>query len=351
MKKKRRSLFFIAIIMILCLFVGSCSGVEKGEVIITVEGEKIHENMFAFFCNLLLNQDESLAMNLYTKEIDASDVKEAGLNFAKEYYFRLNEAREKGIELTKEEKDELNEQFATDYESYKMIDGKAMDKDEFYDYYYGLTEKQYKEFWNNWALVEKYTAQLEKEIVVTDEMKEQAYELYYDYLHTYNLTMLTLDTSKMTEFEKQAEHEFAAQIKAAIESGEKFETYVEKYCDDEALKEAKGDIDYFPSFQYNYPELHKKVTGMKVGDVEIAVDNDIIYIFRLESVEGYEELKNSDLLNDWAIIYQSNKIIEELLSSNKYSFEVDEEVYEKCDISSVITEAMIYWQSIWASEG
>lgn len=348
--KKKTSLIFIAIIMALTLLFAACSGAEKGDVVITVEGDKIHENMFAFFCNLLLNQDESLAINLYTNEIDASDVKEAGLNFAKEYYFRLNEAREKGIELTEEEQDELNEQFAADYESYKTVDGKYMDKDEFYDYYYGLTEKQYKEFWNNWAIVEKHTAEIEKEIVVTDEMKEQAYELYYDYLHTYNLTMLTLDISKMTESEKQAEQEFAMQIKAAIESGEKFETYVEKYCDDEALKEAKGEIEYFPSFQYNYPELHKKVTAMKVGDVEIATDNDIIYVFRLESTEGYEELKDSDTLKDWAVIYQSNKMIEELISSDKYSFEVDEKVYEKCNIDSVITEAMIYWQSIWASE-
>lgn len=349
--KKKRSLFPVIIIMILCLFLGACSGAEKGEVVITVEGEKIHENMFAFFCNLLLNQDESLAMNLYIDEITAADVKEAGLNFAKEYYFRLCEAREKGIELTDEEKEELNEQFAADYESYKTIDGKDMDKDEFYDYYYGLTEKQYKEFWKNWAIIEKHTAETEKELVVTDEMKRQAYELYYDYLHTYNLTMLTLDTGKMTESEKQAENELALQIKSAIESGEKFETYIEKYCDDEALKKSKGDIDYFPSFQYNYPELHKKVTEMKVGDVEIAVDNDIIYVFRLESIDGYEELKDTDTLKDWAIIYQSNKMIEELIASEKYSFEVDEEVYEKCDISSVIAEAMIYWQSIWASEG
>lgn len=347
---KKRFIFFITILMTLCMALSSCSGVEKGDVLLKVEGEKVHENMFVFFCNLLLNQDETLASYVYIDEMDENDVKEAGLNFAKEYYFRLNEAYKHGTKLTDEELDELNEQFESDYESYKEVDGKALSKEEFYDYYYGLTESQYKTFWKNWALVEKYTSEIEKEIVVTDDMQKKAYDLYYDYIHTYNLTMLTLDTSKMSESEKQAENELALQIKSAIESGEEFEGYVEKYCDDESLKENKGDIDYFPYFQYNYPNIHKKVTSMIAGDVEIAVDGDIIYVFRLESIDGYEQLLGGDLLKEWAIVYQSNKMIEDLVASDKYSFKVYDDVYKECDISSVITEAMIYWQSIWASE-
>lgn len=347
---KKRSIFFVAIIMIFCMLFPSCKNEIKGDVIFKVEGEKVYENMFVFFCNLLLNQDETLASYVYIDEMDENDVKEAGVNFAKEYYFRLNEARAYGTKLTKEEKKELEEQFDSDYQQYKEVDGKVLNKKEFYDYYYGLTEEQYKEFWENWAIVEKYTAAIEKEIQITDEMQKQAYDTYYDYVCTYNLTMLTLDIGKMTEAEIQAENELAIQIKTAIESGEKFEDYVEKYCDDKSLKESKGDIDYYPYFQYNYPELHKKVTAMIPGDVEVVQEKEIIYVFRLESIDTYEQLLGGDLLKEWAIVYQSNKNIEELVKSDKYSFKVYEDVYEKSDVSGVISEAMIYWQSIWASE-
>lgn len=347
---KKKSVLFITIIMILCILLPSCNSKIKGDVIFKVEGEKVYENMFVFFCNLLLNQDETLASYVYIDEMDENDVKEAGLNFAKEYYFRLNEARAYGTKLTKTEIKELEEQFASDYKQYKEVDGKVLEKEEFYDYYYGLTEDQYKEFWKNWAIVEKYTAAIEKEIEITDEMQKKAYDTYYDYVCTYNLTMLTLDTSKMSEAEVKAENELALQIKDAIQKGEKFEDYVEKYCDDKSLKESKGDIDYFPYFQYNYPEMHKKVTSMIPGEVDMVKEGDIIYVFRLESIDTYEQLLGSDLLKEWTIVYQSNKNIEDLVKSDKYSFKVYDDVYEKSDVSDVISDAMIYWQSIWASE-
>lgn len=347
---RKRLAIVILILIIICTLLTACNGKLKGDVVIKVEGEKVHENMFRFFCNLLLNQDEGLASSVYIEEMTIDEVKEAGLNFAKEYYFRLNEAKAAGIKLTSEEIDDLETQFEKDYESYKESDGKEMSKKEFYEYYYGLTEEQYREFWLNWSIVEKYTVAIEKEIVVTEDMQKSAYDTYYDYICTYNLTMLTLDIKDMTSAKAEEEYQLALEIKNAIDAGNDFANYVDKYCDDKTLVESKGDIDYYPYFQYSYPEVHQKVIGLIPGEVAVAKTDDTIYVFRLESIDEYDELANSDTLKEWAIVYQSNKMIEELVKSDKYSFEVNEDVYKECDISSVVTDAMIYWQSIWAGE-
>lgn len=348
MKKNKIIVLLLAILLICFLFTG-CNKL-KGDVVIKVEGVKVHENMFIFFCNMLLNQDEFLASSLYIDEITLDDVKESGLNFAKEYFFRLNEAKKYGIKLTEDELKELKDQFNSDYEQYKKVDGKTLSRKEFYEYYYGLTEKQYTEFWTNWSIIEKYTVEIEKQIEITDEIKEKAYEEYYDYICTYNMTMLTLDIRDLSEEKAQERYDLAVQIKEELENGGDFASYVEKYCDDKALKESKGDIDYYPYFQYTYPEVHQKVIGMIDGEFAIAKTDETIYVMRLDSIDELEELSDSDILKEWAIVYESNRLIEELVESEKYSFEVNDKAYKKCDISKVANEAMIYWQSIWASE-
>ena len=88
---------------------------------------------------------------------DKDEIKKYTSNFTKEYIIRVLEAQAAGVTVTAEEAAQLEEQFEKDYENAKSVDGKTLDKEEFYKYSYGITEDEYKEFWRNWFLVDKYT--------------------------------------------------------------------------------------------------------------------------------------------------------------------------------------------------
>ena len=117
---------------------------------------KISENQFRFFARIILNQEEDTVRMLYTNPSlsDKDEIKKYTSNFTKEYIIRVLEAQAAGITVTEEEAAQLEEQFETDYENAKSVDGKTLDKEEFYKYYYGITEDEYKEFWRNWFLID-----------------------------------------------------------------------------------------------------------------------------------------------------------------------------------------------------
>ena len=68
------------------------------------------------------------------------------------YRKAMKEAKAAGIVLTEEENTQLEQRFAEDYEKAKSVDGKTLGREEFYRYYYGISEAEYHEFWKNWYM-------------------------------------------------------------------------------------------------------------------------------------------------------------------------------------------------------
>ena len=185
---------------------------------------------------------------------DKDEIKKYTSNFTKEYIIRVLEAQAAGVTVTAEEAAQLEEQFETDYENAKSVDGKTLDKEEFYKYYYGITEDEYKEFWRNWFLIDKYTTICEQNADVGEDAQRQAFEEYYDYLYCYNTSVIPLYIDAANSKEQQTEK--ANAILASLNEGADFAELLRENSTDQELIDDAGAMKFYPVNKYEYGEVY-----------------------------------------------------------------------------------------------
>lgn len=337
-----------ALIVVLVLLIsgsGNKYKVEKGNVVVTIDGTKLYENQFRFFATLLLDQENTAyRLSDSTSLSDLNDkVKNETMSFAKEYIFRLREAQEAGFKLTDAEVQDLEDTFDTEYEERKVVGTRTLKGDEFYDYYYGLTKKQFVQFWKDWTVIEKYNTYCEKNADTSDTNQEKAYEEYEDYLAGCNTTVLLLSLTDITEDECAAKRTLASELSDKIQSGGDMAKLIEQYCEDETLKESNGVVRITKSHQASFPELYEWSVAAGEGDLSVIETKTAIYIVRCDSFEDYDSLYNTEELLEWTRLFAVNEQTARLLQSNKYSVTVEQDIYTALDLSSLIEAAQAQW--------
>lgn len=312
---------------------------------------KISENQFRFFARIVLNQEEDTVRMLYTNPSlsDKDEIKKYTSNFTKEYIIRVLEAQAAGVTVTVEEAAQLEEQFETDYENAKSVDGKTLDKEEFYKYYYGITEDEYKEFWRNWFLIDKYTTICEQNADVGEDAQRQAFEEYYDYLYCYNTSVIPLYIDAANSKEQQTEK--ANAILASLNEGADFAELLRQNSTDQELIDDAGAMKFYPVNKYEYGEVYDWLRSAEPGSTGAVQTDTVVYVIRLDSVTDFDQLKDSETMLQWTRTFRVNKELNELLNSDKYYYAVDQEVYDALDLSDILNEAYEYWKTVWENEG
>ena len=329
-----------ALIMVLVLFLHNGDGteVEKGDVVVTIDGTKIYENQFFFCASLLLEQED--ASYHYDGNIPAVQLSETlksnTLNFIKEYIYRLREAKQAGITLSDEDVKALDETIKNEYESRKKVGVRVLEGDEFYNHYYGLSEKQYVQFWQDWAVIEKYNARCEETADVSLSNQERAYEEYEDYLKGCNATVLSLSVTNMTTDEIATKRQLANDLASQIRQGADMVTLIQKHCDDEALVAAKGSVHITKAVGTIYTELYNWTLKTDTGDISVIETRDAIYVVRADSFTNFNTLKDTDKMKEWTRLFAVNEQTAQLLQSKKYKVTVNTEVYTTLDLSSML---------------
>lgn len=307
----------------------------------------ITENQFRFFARIILNQEEDTVKTLYTSASlsDKDEIKKYTSNFTKEYIIRVCEAKAAGITITGEESAQLETQFESDYESAKTVDGKTLDKEEFYKYYYGISEAEYKEFWKNWFIIDKYTRVCEQNADIGEPAQQQAFEEYYDYLFSYNTSVIPLYIDSTNTKEIQTEK--ANTILASLNEGADFLGLLKQNSTDEELIKANGAMKFYPVNKHEFSEVYDWLRSSAPGSTGAIQTDTVIYIIRLDSITDFEQLKNTDTMIQWTRTFGVNKDLSELLNSDKYHYEVVTAVYDALDLSDILKEAYDYWKTVW----
>ncbi|MBO4326561.1 MAG: peptidylprolyl isomerase [Clostridia bacterium] len=359
----KRKLIFIAacgavlvvLIALISVFIIGCSaknkksGVDKGKAVMTVDGTVIYENQFRFFASLVLNQENTVYTLLTEDNIDANaTVKNSVVNFAKEYIFRLRECGSAGLSLTEEEKNQVLDSIKNEYEQFKTVDGKTYEGDSFYEYYYGLTEDQYTGFWLDWALIEKYNTLAEDQADVSEENQRAAYDFFETYLYGREITVISLSLKGKSEDGKTIVLTLARELKEQIENGADMTGLVRKHCDDEALKETEGKVTVTSIMNEYFPELYDWSINAPEGTVEVIVSDEAVYVAKAGPEQNYESMKNSELMLEWTRMYVVDRQIDELVNSGKYSFSINDGVYNTIDLSEMIENSLKSWRSYYA---
>lgn len=338
---------------VVCLAVSLSANKKKNQeavgnkVVAQVGDLKVTENQFKFFAGLILNQEEETVRTLYTSSnlSDKDEIKQYTSNFANEYLVRVAEAKKQGVALTEEELSDLEKQFKTDYENNKKVDGEVLDEEEFYLYYYGITSSEYKDFWKNWYIIDKHTNMLENSADVSENAQQLAFEEYYDYLYSYTISVIELKVN--TENTKADLLTKAETIKAQLESGADFVTLLKENCTDETLLENNGVKEFYPIHKTEASEIYDFVRTSAIGEIGIVSTEYEVYVLRLDEIKDFEKLKNTETLLKWTRTFYVNKTVADLVSSDKYDYKLQKDVYDSIDLSGVLQEAYIYWESVW----
>ncbi|MBR5786709.1 MAG: peptidylprolyl isomerase [Clostridia bacterium] len=320
---------------------------ENEKIVAGIGDLKITESQFEFFAKLILNQEEETVRTLYTSTgiSDKDELKKYTSNFVHEYLVRVAEAKSKGIKLSSEEIANLEKQFKEDYENNKEIDSKILSPEEFYVYYYGISEKLFKEFWENWYIIDKHTSLLEKDADLSEDAQLLAFEEYYDYLYSYTISVIELEAGN--ENSKEDLKEKAENIVDALEQGEDFVKLLKENCKNETLIASNGVKEFYPTYKTESSEIYDFVRTSEKGEIGIVETDYAIYVLRLDDIKDYEKLKNTETLLKWTRTFYVNKTVADMVSSDKYKYKVEKTVYDAIDLSSALQEAYAYWETIW----
>lgn len=333
--------------VVLVLFIsGNNHKVEKGPVVVTIDGTKIYENQFRFFSTLLLDQE-----NAQYRLEDESDLtalnetlKQDTLNFAKEYIYRLREAKAAKITLSQEELANLEKSFQTEYDAQKKVGTRILKGDVYYDYYYGLTKKQYTQFWKDWAIIEKYNAQREEVADTSTDNQERAYEEYKDYLAGCNATVLTISLTDLTDDQKQEKIQLAQELAQNIRSGGDMVALIKKHCTDESILECEGAVRITKLMKASFEPIYDWSVEAKAGDVSVIEMEKEVYVIRADSFATFDTLKGTDEMLEWTRFFCVQEEDAKLLQSNKYAVNVNTNNYADVDLTSLIERAIASWQ-------
>lgn len=333
--------------VVLVLFIsGDKHKVEKGAVVVTIDGTKIYENQFRFFSTLLLDQEN--AQYRLASETDLTQLnntlKQDTLNFAKEYIYRLREAKAAKITLTEKELEDLEKSFQTEYDKQKKVGTRVLKGDAYYDYYYGLTKKQYTQFWKDWAMIEKYNSQREAMADTKVENQEKAYEEYKDYLAGCNATVLPISLTGLTDTQKNEKIQLAQELAQNIRAGGDMIALIKKHCTDESILACNGAVRITKLMQASFEKIYDWSKEAKVGDISVIETEKEVYVLRAESFATLDTLKNTEEMLKWTRMFCVQEETANLLRSNKYTVNVNTENYADVDLTSLLQKAISGWQ-------
>lgn len=332
--------------VVLVLFLsGDKHKVEKGAVVVTVDGTKIYENQFRFFSTLLLDQEDAQYRLEDETDLDVQNdaLKQDTLNFTKEYIYRLREAQSAKITLTKEELADLEQSFQTEYDQQKKVGTRTLKGDAYYDYYYGLTEKQYTQFWKDWAIIEKYNAQCEENADTSADNQERAYEEYKDYLSGCNVTVLPLSLEGLTDDQKKDKVQLAQELAQNVRSGGDMAALIQKHCTDESILACNGEVRITKLMQTSFETLYDWTVEAGVGDIAVIETEKEVYVIRADSFATFKTLKDTEEMLEWTRLFSVQEETAQLLRSDKYTVTVNTENYTDVDLTSLLEKAMSSW--------
>lgn len=360
--KEKNRLILIAVsitllVVILVVFCCNFSANKKSEtdskkeqIVATVGDMKVKEAEFRFFSTILMLEEEETVKNFYSKsDISAKDeLKKYTSDFTKEYMIRVLEAKSAGVTLTQDEKAVVAGQIADDYETVTKTENSDMTEEEFYKYYYGISKSDYIKFWENWYLIDKYTKACEANADVSEESQRMAFEEYYDVLFTYHASVIpfVIDSTNTAETQKQN----AEAALTRLEGGENFDAIFKEYNTQGNQAPLSGETKIHPADKDKYSDVYDWLRVNPTGNAGIVETQYAIYVVRLDEISDFDTLLNSETMLKWTRSFMANKQLEDILSSEKYKYVIDEKVYNAIDLSDVVDMAFEFWGNIWENE-
>lgn len=319
--KAIKMVFIIAISLVLVFAAVGCSGIAADKEVASVDGEKITVQEFEFFLQSVKSQMESEAKpeeveKLWDTEEAVKAAKDKALEEVVKYKVQLKKAKELGLSLTEQEKEEVVEQKKSyvDYiggrENYK----KQLDEMK-------LSDKSFTTLLENYKLTEKLFNKITSEGTEYN-ISEQEIKEYYEKnkedfkqekVKAKHILFSTVDDSgqplpedKQNEAEKKAE-----EIYEKIKNGEDFDQLMNEYSQDPGLQTNPDGYTFGRGEMV--PEFEQTAYALKPGEVSEIVKTDF----------GYHIIKVLDKFVDYYPLDQVKEYLKRIIINEKYNRQIE----------------------------
>lgn len=286
----------ILISLSICIFL--LSGCVASPTVVSINGDKIDGSEFAYYLNyeLALYEDPTA---LSKEELE--DIKETALETAINNTIVLQKCEEYGLELTAEEKDEvdaLRDEFIEDLGgSARYLD--FLEESALNDRVYKKTQKQGYYHAKLMAYLTENTDQPES-IGFTDESLRQFFSENYVKIKYIYMSTTTENGDRIPDEEYEEQMNLARIVtEGSKEPGKDFDLLIEKYNDDYRMR------IYPEGFVYSKLELEDEEVfyhALELEENEIAgpfASSDGFYIIKRYPVDaGYFDDHSEEILNE-----------------------------------------------------
>jgi len=310
---------------------------KQGNVVVTIDGEEIREDMFKFLSTMVLNEYDEIYDYYGTDEFETK-LKEQTILYAQEYVCRWHEAEDAGYKLSKDDKKVIETALDNLYDKYKTKD---MSERRFYSVYYGISKQQMVEYSRNSQLSLNYGNKEKEKATYTEEDKLAAYGVFSDYIAGCKANVIVINTTGLATEQINEKKNIADSMLASLEGGVSMKTIAAQYSNDTTVSMMQDEMHVNASVDAKFQKIYDWSKDVAVGSSSaIYIDstddagNEIseIYIVQCSDILEYADVSDSEELINITKFYIVNLNINELMKSDKYAAKINEDVYSTVSI-------------------
>lgn len=305
-----------------------------------VGNEKITKAEFNFFLTQAKSEMEANAVDenekkaLWESTIDGKSAKDTAkdnaLKYAKEFKINLIKVKESKTVLTAEESKGISDYI----DQVVKEQGGRNATEELLKQEYGMTLTEYKKFYTDYYLYQKYMSEAPKTLTVNDADIQSFYSQYMEsaevvtvrhiLISTLDANGAALSADKVAEAKKKAED-----ILAKVKAGGDFNALVMEYSEDEGTKEDKGQATFGKGETVQaFEDWGFKA---KPGDVGMITTD---YGYHVMKKPTLDEMKKDDYesLKSNTQQYKLVKELESISNDPKYDLKINQGVFKSIQV-------------------
>lgn len=274
------------------------------EYIATVAGEKVLKSEFKIFLSQVKqemleaagrNSGENPKESFWESTIDGKNAFEVAKNnaliYAKEYKIYTTKAKESGITLNEDELKNIENVFA----QFISREGGNVAAEKKITDAYGINLAQYKDFYKNNTLINKYIIETQKNAKIPEEDIKSYYDKnieMFNQVTVKHILFSTVDESRKPLAEdKQAEaKKKAEEIMNRAKAGEDFASLAKQYTQDPGSKDTGGEYTFGKGEMVK--EFEDWSFSAKPGDIGIVKTVYGYHVMKFEKKVTFDDVKD-----------------------------------------------------------
>jgi hypothetical protein len=332
--------------------------VFEGKYIVSVNKEKVYKPEFMLYCMLVLQDDNFISANYSNPDIDEL-VKDKACEMIQQDTYIYDKVKEQKLKLTKDEEKQLLSNVNNTYDENKTDgNGKVYSEREYYEYYFGVSKKEYVDFLRKNQLMTNLVNSEYNNLEISDDVYQQAYDENVDYLNTklVRSIMLSLtddDGDPLSDEDTDKIREKAQELSESMKTTDDITTLVSDNSEDNQTKDIGGEIyvqkDYiyvgdFPDgdvseWTYDSEEVSVWAFDAQINDTGVIEYSGKLFVLKLEQDIGLNELKNTTLMQQYAKAYVYNQDLNNGVESDKYSINKSS-AYDDLSVYELVKESI-----------